>query len=158
MRQLTDETALLREAIKEALGNATEPMTSTQVADTPVVMELGLSSNRVSRELKAMHQKKKSSWPIKRIPSAAPGHNTWEYFNPDVVKLVARAPDRRQAADPAPVNGVNPPPAFEFNPVEFEQAAVADAATGPEVNVPVPPGVKSITMTVAGVTIKIDLA
>lgn len=149
---ISDETVLIRDAIKVALDTATEPLTSDEVARHPEVQSLGLPHDMVSRELKALYDKSKKAWPLLRIPSSKPGRNKWEYFNPRVVKLA-----HKEKAAPAPVNDVKsepvPVPEFTFNPVEF----VPEPVAAPDVSVPVPAGVKSVTLSVAGVTIKIEL-
>lgn len=154
MRPITDETILLRDAIKEVLDKANEPLSPDAIAEHSAVFGLGLPKARVSRELRAMYEVQKKPWPLLRIPSSSPGRSQWDYFNPNVVPLVARGPDRRQEPDPMPVNSVNPP-AFEFNPVEF--AAEPPAAPQGDASVAVPAGVKSITLTVSGVTVRIEL-
>lgn len=150
----SDRTVLLREAIKNVLDNATEPMTAVEINEKQEVFELGLGSTAVSMELSALYNVANKPWPIKRIPAEPGKRSKWVYFNPKVVKLAykEKAPVNTVKSEDAPAV-VSPVPEFQFNPVEF----VPEAAAAPEVNVPVPAGVKSITLSVAGVTIKIEL-
>lgn len=159
MRELSDETTLLREAIGQTLAQATEPMTSGDVYDTPGVRSLGLSPDRVSRELKTMHSRVDKPFPLKRIPHGGPGKSKWAYFNPDVVKLAyTPAEPPRAAPSQGPVNDDKSTPAFEFNPVEFVAPVASPATDTAEPPTPQPGStVKSITVTVAGISIKIDL-
>lgn len=151
--QMSEDTALLRIAIKDALDKATEPLSSAQVAQDPAVQQMGLGE-RTAIELANMYNMKAPPFPLKRIPSNVKG-SRWQYFNPDVVQLAYTPAEPQRAAPPLPpVNGVKLPE-FAFNPVDFHPPAPAEA-----VELPSPPAdtvVKSITVTVAGITVKIDL-
>lgn len=158
-RKLSDETALLRMAIQEALASAVAPMSGAEVASCAPVASLGLESTRVSHELAQLYKRRAKLFPICRT-WAATGKATFEYYNPDVVRLaVAPREERRMSprreAPAAPVNGANS--SFEFNPIAFGR----DPDLAPEVpsaaNVSLPSGVKSITLTVGGVVVRIEL-
>ena len=133
MRPLSEETALLRTAIEMVLTEANgRPMTANEVAEHYEVAALGADANTISKTLYVMH--KNRSHPIKRVPYTGPGVTRWAYFLP---------------TEPEVVNGVNSGPApadptdFQFNPVEFT------GETG---------AAKAITLSVAGVTIRIELS
>lgn len=144
----SDESILLREVITEVLAGATEPLTNQEIHDDHRVRVLGLTADRVSRELSHMIRIAATKPKVSRVPSAK-GLCKWAYFNPKVVKL-AYAPSKPATPEPAAsVNDVkSPAPEFHFDPVSFALAA-------PEV--PAAPTVKSITVTVAGITVKIDI-
>lgn len=153
-RKQSDETTLVRMVIKEVLDTATEPMTAAAIAQHPAVVSMGVSRDKTSQELSAMYRlTTKKPFPLCRLPSSS-NLAQYEYYNPDVVKLAVG----RRATDDTAVNDVNTQPEakpvqaaqFAFNPVEF-QAEPANAA------VSVPAGVKSITLTIGGVNIRIEL-
>ena len=72
------------------------------------------------------------------------------YYNPEVLQPLSV--ERKGS----PVNDVNQ--AFDFKPEELE---LADVPAGPippaEPDIRVPTGVRSITLTVSGVTVRIEL-
>lgn len=161
MREISDETTLLRDAIQEVLAGATAPMTSQELYESDPVRSLGVDPNRVSRELKTLYELLVKPFPLKRVPNSQ-GRCMWAYFNPKVVKLAyTPAEPPRPAPEQGPVNDVkSAEPEFHFNPVEFLHPSPVASATEDvaEPKVPEPTSkVKSITVSVAGVSIKIDL-
>ncbi len=164
-KPISDDTAVLRLAIQQVLASAKAPMTSQQIAEHQEIVSLGLPDhrNKVAITLVNMYDLKKRGFRLCRVPTGQ-GRTKWEWYNPDVLPHLMFVPPKM----PAPVNPVksaplNPviPPGFEFNPVDFavaEPDPVPDAPySEPVVPVQVPVGVKSITLSVAGVTIKIEL-
>lgn len=151
--KISDDTALLRLAIKEVLDQATEPLTSAQVASSPAVHWLGIGE-RTAIELANIYNMKAPPFRVKRIPSNVKGVK-WQYFNPDVVKLAyTPAEPPREAPPQEPVNTVKPQE-FKFNPLDFLNPMAESAV---ETVKPAPRStVKSITVTVEGITVKIDL-
>lgn len=156
MREMSDETSLLRDAIGEVLSRATAPMSSVEIYDDAAVRTLGITTYRVSRELKALYKRQKQVFPLKRIPHHT-GKSKWAYFNPRVVKLAyTPAEPPREAPAQGPVNGVKPE--FTFDPIDFAPPAVtAEIADQPEPAPEPRSTVKSITVSVSGISIKIDL-
>lgn len=164
--QPSDKTVLLREALRTVLDKATAPMNAAEVNSYSEISRLGTFPHETAIELAHLWARKKSLFPIARIA----GPKGYEYFNPEVVKL---------SYPPLPkpgerVNSVKPPippvrPEFEFNPVEFEAQAspahdpvdqVAETIDEPAepANVVVPAGVKCITISVGGVTIRVEMS
>lgn len=155
---IDDGTLLLRDAIRVVFAQASEPMTSTEVGDAPDVKELGLPLARVAIELSNMYTGKYKTFPIARIPAPSGSRCQWAYFNPEVVRLeyTPHVPKVRAA----PVNDVKSAPAqeFLFDPVQMVMDMAAPSVDEPETPaVTVPAGVKTITLTVAGVSIKIEI-
>jgi hypothetical protein len=150
----SDKTVLLRAAIAEALNHATEPMTSAEIADTLWVKDLQLTNLDVAPEIAGLYnlRPRVRGYPLLRIP-AGKGRFKWSYFNPKVVTLVAPP---KAAAPAPPVNTVNSDaPAFEFNPVDFDPVT-PDVSPTPTESVSVPAGLKSMRLSVGGVTITFE--
>lgn len=157
-KKRSDATQLLREEVQRVLATATAPLTSLQIAEEPGVASLGLGSSRVAMEMTAIYMVKNKPYPLKRIPCSH-GRLKWEYFNPRVVKLAPTTlpvADRRAPEQP-PVNAVNSNE-FTFDPVAFDPPVEAESTVEPpEQAVTLPNGVKSITLTIGGVMVKIEL-
>lgn len=157
-RKPSDETELLRMAIQEALASATAPMSGAEVASCAPVANLGLDSHRVSHELSQLYKRRAKLFPLCRTYAAA-GKATYEYYNPEVVKMELVPREERRTAprredDQAALNAVNPAPSeFQFDPVSF----AAEPVPTSDANVSVPAGVRSITLTVGGVVVRIEL-
>lgn len=135
-RAITSETMLLREAIKDALEHATEPLSSAQIAQHEDIVALGVSTNRVSQELTSLFQRRRPLFPLSRVVGGQ-GRPAYGYFIP-------------RPESPPEVNDGNSD--FQFNPVEFNPVEFAQD----EQRV-VLPTAKQITLEVGGVVIRIEL-
>ena len=149
---ITDETILLREAIEQVLREAARPMTSVQIHEAAAVRELGVSVKRVSHALRELWMLRRKPFPLGRVdaPTVRP---KWEYYHMDVCNPLAY-----RTRKPVEVNDVNSEPQvqepeFQFNALELGE----NELTPPAAQVQVPPGVKNITLSVGGVTIRIEL-
>lgn len=179
-RQASDTTIALRAAIKSVLDNAPGPLAAAEICAHPAVEAIGVSRADATLCVSHLFLLKSRGFPMMRAPI---GGNKFVYFNPEVVTpndvVMAKAEERPPlGASSHPVNAASQAPAgpmksgdFQFNPIHLETEltpapakrktkAEADAVA-PPVAVPapvhVPAGVKCITLTVAGVSIKIEL-
>lgn len=148
---LKDETILVREAIREVLEKATQPVTSIQIASSYAVSSLGLELVQITNALYQLMNRKRPLFPIARIRYGGKGHAQWAYYNPEVcqplvVRTAAPKPQVEEPVEEPQVNAVNSE--FTFNPVELTEQA-------PKVTLP--PTVKGITLIIDGVVIKIEL-
>lgn len=156
-RVASGETRILRAAITKVLMRATAPMPADEIARSPEVAATGLPRHKASLCVAHMYRLKNTGPTLHRIEfdDTRPA----KYYLPGVLSaslMGGKAFDDGKSMatrkKPAPVNNVKPEPQeFTFNPVELE------AATPIDVPVSVPPGVKCITLTVGGVSIKIEL-
>ena len=156
-RTLKDETRVLREAITQVLMRATRPMTSSELASAAEVAATGIPKHKAALCVAHMYRLK-SGLVLHRIDNDVPG----KYYVPSILpdKLLKGVPFSEEGTKrvAAPVNPVKSGPAakvFEFDADKFELQAVP--AANVDVPVQVPAGVKCITLSVGGVSIKIEL-
>lgn len=151
-RRLTDKGAYLREAIATIMSKAKEPLDCVEVASDAMVADLEFSATQVSETLARMLNKREKPFPLKRIRAPGNKNTRWKYYNPEVVQVLEDKPRVKKTAapEPPPMPPAAPPPEFKFDPVplakELQQPTVE-----------VPPGVKSITIKVGGVSIHVEL-
>lgn len=151
-RRLTDKGAYLRDAIATILAKAKEPLDAVEIAQHELIADVEYTASDVSEVLARMNRKAKKPHPIKRIRVSGPKNTRWKYYNPDVVQPLEDRPRGKRATPPAPDPVIPPaaPPEFQFDPVPLAQELQKPT-------VEVPPGVKSITVKVGGVSILIEL-
>lgn len=126
----SSERRLLRAAIEIALSEADQPITANEVALHPEVAALEQRAEQISQQLYLMYHSTRGYQQVGRVPYHGKGSSRWAYFD---------------KSKPEKVNDVYSDPAvedFQFNPVELAEAGEA----------------KAVTLTVGGVTIRIELS
>lgn len=147
MGRVNDRWTTLREAIELVLNEAKEPLTAQVIASTPLVKDLGFTANEVSVYLVKHMMLKHPRFPIKRIRVSGRNRARWAYYNPNVNPQLEDRPRKPEPA-PAPVDGTAGQK-LEFNPIP--------EAPPPASTVVIPPHVKSLTLEVGGVKLRIEL-
>lgn len=149
--RLKDETIILRDAIKDVLDSASEPLTTTAIAQHPAVSCLGLPENIVCGHVQRLYARKRKVFPLARVPHHGSGRATYAYYNPTVVQPYDYA--QLEVND---VNSEEPEaPGFSFDPLELGEVQMSPPDAEPRVRLP---AAKRITLEVSGVTIHIELA
>lgn len=143
---MSDETVLLREAIRQVLSRATEPLYTDQIHSSHAVSSLGLAPERTTAELMVMFRAKHERVDRIRSPN---GRCLWAYFDPRVCTPLERQPRKPVVVAPAADK-------LEFNPIEADELDLGGPIP-PSANVQVPPGVKAIAISIGGVSLRIEL-
>ncbi len=105
----------------------------------------GVDTERVAKVLSQWVQR--ATCPVRRTRNHGGGASKYLYYIPELVnphRVVGAAPVWGKPKD-EPVNTVNPPRSFEFNPIELGEQRVTL------------PSAKRITLEVGGVKISIEL-
>lgn len=133
------ESVGLRKLLWDVLRLSDRPLSAVEVAQRPEVVAAGVDTSLVSTCLSQMYRRKKYN--IGRLPSVQ-AHTQWEYFIRRAAEPRVNAVYSEPAEEPAPQDND-----FQFDPIELGEAVVTPAE-----------GAKAITLTVAGVTIRIELS
>lgn len=183
----SDTTVALRAAIKAVLDTATTPLTSSQICDHPAVASLNVAKADATLAVAHLFMLKSRGFLMMRSPIGGGKFVYFnpDVVVPDTEVMAAAQDMTGQGHVPQSVNLVNSGD-FAFNPIGFageikankpagrrpgsknKPKMLAGVPGGPAINeskpaenfevpVRVLPGVKCITLTVAGVSIKIEL-
>jgi hypothetical protein len=152
-RPLSDKGSILRESIGLVLREAKEPLTNQDLAESQLLAGLEFTPNDVSMTLVKMFNSTRRPFPLKRIRLHGRGAK-WGYYNPEVVQVLEDKPRPKKtaAAEPPPPPAPPAPAEFRFDPIDLPRELAAQEPT-----VTVPPGVKSITIRIGGVSIQVEL-
>lgn len=160
-RETKDHTLLVRYGIAEALSSATQPMTLPQIAAHPAVASLGVSNTLVSNTIVGMFKNRQLRHTIAKTIATGGERNTrWAYYDPRITAVAAKVaaaakPAEKPAEKPAIVTGSACD--FTFNPVEFDTPPTHPPTQGADASFEVPKNAKAVTISIGGVTVRIDL-
>jgi hypothetical protein len=162
-RKLSDRFANIRAALELVFESATVPLTAGAIAEHSIMATEGFTASEVSSALSRLLKLDHPPFPLNRILVGV-GNNRWAWYNPSVIPQLEDKP----RTPPPPPDGATvvkewsatgstitqaappPPPDFKFDPLPFSREQA-------QPTVDVPPGVKSITVSVGKVSIRIEL-